>query len=594
MEGETEDLQALDKIVNTIMKHLSFLQYYPPEAASTRSKFIFATIIYIALQPALAVYANWQHWNFNSRVTAIDNLLYSLGILSLSIDVYLLSEKLRTLVNITKSKYKLYGIGSEVGHLSGEEAEILQEKMEIVENKDHKKSAVSKRDENIDLETGKFYDIESENPGKYPKVNFGSKSGNFTAEKDSLGTDFVGGKLKSEESRRAFEGFKLGFGSNLNRTVSESVDVSHHSNDTSAELIIEKSVEILEEKSMEFERSGTTSTGMCKIDNSIKSKMSGFIDEEGKTNLDGSRFNLSTNFNSTTYSRSDYFFEKKRKLVKEITLEGGRRSQTTAKIITYFSISFTFIPLSGFVSYFLGLEPVENLPLPFLIYSPFSFTLNIASFFEYFLLTLIEMFYVYYTSVLATTVHVLQLLSINNLLGEMRLFHLIVQEIGGEFEHGVRSEVNLRLAVRQLVEHHQTIFWKVKALNNGSNFRIFYVNSYVCLQAVFGIFIFLKGEFILKIKYGLMVITIVLMELIFSENGQRLQDEGEELRMALYECNWLGKPAWFTKVLQVMMIRSNNLPKVGLLNLFTLNRNNVTVVIRGAYSYFSLLNKISS
>ncbi|XP_039287586.1 uncharacterized protein LOC120352077 [Nilaparvata lugens] len=180
----------------------------------------------------------------------------------------------------------------------------------------------------------------------------------------------------------------------------------------------------------------------------------------------------------------------------------------------------------------------------------------------------------------------------------MRLFHLNAQEMGRKFESVLdrvqNDDFGLRLAVRELVIHHQTIFRKVRELNNGSNFRIFYVNSYICLQIVFGIFISIKGELILKIKYGLMVITIALCEFIFSENGQRLQDEGEELRLALYECNWIGKPAWFTKVIQILMIRNNNLPKVGLLNLFTLNRNNVTVVIRGAYSYFSLLNNISS
>ncbi|XP_022196952.2 putative odorant receptor 19b [Nilaparvata lugens] len=215
------------------------------------------------------------------------------------------------------------------------------------------------------------------------------------------------------------------------------------------------------------------------------------------------------------------------------------------------------------------------------------------------MMNLVELFYIYYATVLSISGHVMQLLSINNLLVEMRLFHLNAQEIEGEFERvlntvQIQSEARLRLAVRELVIHHQTIFRKVRELNQGCDFRIFYANSYICLQIVFAIFIFMKGGFILKIKYGIMLITLVLVEFIFSESGQRLQDEGEQLRLALYECNWIGKPVWFTKVLQILMIRNNNSPKLGLLNLFTLNRNNVTVVIRGAYSYFSLLNKIST
>ncbi|XP_039296220.1 uncharacterized protein LOC120354078 [Nilaparvata lugens] len=149
------------------------------------------------------------------------------------------------------------------------------------------------------------------------------------------------------------------------------------------------------------------------------------------------------------------------------------------------------------------------------------------------------------------------------------------------------------MMVRELVKHHQTIFRKVEDLNDGFRFRLFYFNAYICLQICLGIFIFMKGEILLKIKYGIILITITIVEFLFSENGQKLQDEGKDLRTALYNCSWQDRPKWFISTLKILMIRNNRLPKIVLFNVFTLNRNNMTVVTRGAYSYFSLLNNFS-
>ncbi|XP_039282053.1 uncharacterized protein LOC111045191 isoform X3 [Nilaparvata lugens] len=548
-------------------------------------------MLFIALQPALAVCTSWQHWNFKSRVSAVDNLIFSLGALCLSIDVYMLSEKLRTLINLTSSQYKLYSIGSRVED-DRKQSEIAGDRrFGILEENTLKKYGEDLVQEKVRSLGGTFTSKEHKRTWVNRENDNGTKVGDSNF--------YYGNHLKEadilEEKTEDFYG--------RNRHI-EVVEM-YHGETKLFEQKDGREDEIINSETREyFNEKGKVSAYFNSVERSKANRMSirnhvscnfkiGPTNEEKLGDMEGSRFGM----NSGKNVHSDYFLKKKQKLIEKVSLEGCRRAGTTANVITSFFSSFTLIPLSGILFYFLRLESVGNLPLPFIIYSPFSFSLNITGFFEYFLLASVELFYIYYTAVLATTVHVIQTLSINNLIGEMRLFHLNAQEIDGVFESvldDVQNELRLRLVVRELAIHHQTIFRKVRDLNYGSDFRIFYANSYICLQIVFGIFIFLKGELILKIKYGLMVITIALLEFIFSENGQRLQDEGEELRQALYQCDWIGKPAWFTKVFQILMIRNNNLPKVGLLNLFTLNRNNVTVVIRGAYSYFSLLNKISS
>ncbi|XP_022191995.2 uncharacterized protein LOC111049045 isoform X2 [Nilaparvata lugens] len=322
---------------------------------------------------------------------------------------------------------------------------------------------------------------------------------------------------------------------------------------------------------------------------------------ESVVNLTKSKFKLET------IDLDSDFLQDKINLVKNITEDVSKNTLYLIYVMLFFFTSFSLIPLSGFIFYLLQLKSAENLSRPFSLHSYFNVPSFIPEFVENLVLTSIELFGIYYTMAVTTNIHALQSLSINILIGDMKLFQLNVEEVDECFEQILKSEKyedapalarktmenKLRLATRNLVIHHIKIFRKVEQLNYGSNFRIFYVNCYMCLQIVFGISIFLKGELINKIKYGFMTITIVIVEYFFSQNGQLLQNEGEQLKMALYDSRWIGKPRWFIRALQILMLRSNKLPKVGLLNIFTLNRNNMTEVIRGAYSYFNLLNKFS-
>ncbi|XP_039296177.1 uncharacterized protein LOC111061708 [Nilaparvata lugens] len=330
-------------------------------------------------------------------------------------------------------------------------------------------------------------------------------------------------------------------------------------------------------------------------------------DTEKFMNVIDSEFMLHRNNESL---KSGEKLGEKSQLVKDMTREGYNMAKTTESVVKYLFISHFTVPIYGLISYLLDFESVEHLPLLFKFYSPFTLTLTSSSIFEYLFLSALQLFYVYYTSILAIAILQMQMLALFHIRIEMKLFHLNVEQINlisigkcgsgsnnlDESEAGENCsdlEIVLSDMLKELAKQHQTIFNNVEQVNSGFKFRLFYFNMFICLQVCLAIFIFLKGKMFLKLKYGVILVTIVIVEFLFSENGQKFQDEGEELRTALYTCNWQNKPRWFTSTLKILMTRNNRLPKISLFNVFTLNRNNMTVVMRGAYSYFSLLNNFS-
>ncbi|RZF35095.1 hypothetical protein LSTR_LSTR009687 [Laodelphax striatellus] len=234
---------------------------------------------------------------------------------------------------------------------------------------------------------------------------------------------------------------------------------------------------------------------------------------------------------------------------------------------------------------------MENLTYSFGFFS-ISTDLFLMSNRTYDLLTMIRskyyLFEVYnYSSLVLFKI---MLLSVNNVLTEMKLFHLNFEEIDmfleekkskgfEDTEQNIEEVDNsLKRIMRHVAIHHQVIFRKVDILNSGLKFRLFYFNTFSCLQICLSIFSFMKGEFTFKMKHGVVIFGVVMNCFFICDLGQRLQDEGEKIRNDLiFGCNWLNKPNWMNKMLLFMMIQNNKLPKLGLFNVFTLNRNNLRV-----------------
>ncbi|RZF47990.1 hypothetical protein LSTR_LSTR002056, partial [Laodelphax striatellus] len=269
------------------------------------------------------------------------------------------------------------------------------------------------------------------------------------------------------------------------------------------------------------------------------------------------------------------------------------------KVIKCVYLGYMTLPVVSITFYLAKLSKIEDLRLPFIIFIPYIYpiTLTFSSIQQYLLSTFITTVYVLYSAILTISVFKIMMLSVNNVLIEMELFRLNFDDLNLYFDYnGMEETSNVRILreniegkdceeesdlkklMTHVTKHHQIIFRKVKILNSGLRFRLLYFNAFSCLQICLSIFSFMKGEATLKIKHGLVILGMIFNSFFFCDLGQKLQDEGEKIRLDLfYGSKWVGCPNWLIKMLFVMMLQSNNLPKIGLYNVFTLNRNNLRV-----------------
>ncbi|XP_022187581.2 uncharacterized protein LOC111046367 [Nilaparvata lugens] len=240
-----------------------------------------------------------------------------------------------------------------------------------------------------------------------------------------------------------------------------------------------------------------------------------------------------------------------------------------------------------------------------IFYNPFtpSPAISFSSFTQYLLILPIELWYIHLSFTLAFVLNESSFLAVDNVVREMKLFQMNLQELNmnaDAIEEQARSTPNttedysrLKVIVRQISIHHQLIYKKVGMLNKGFDFQVMYNNTFICFHLCLAIFCMVKVDLLYKIKYGVSIFAITIISFMYSENGQRLENEGENLRLALYSCSWIGKPSWFCRSLLILVTQNNRIPKLETFKIFTLNRNNLKVVMQAAYSYFSVLTRFS-
>ncbi|XP_039276245.1 uncharacterized protein LOC120349745 [Nilaparvata lugens] len=175
------------------------------------------------------------------------------------------------------------------------------------------------------------------------------------------------------------------------------------------------------------------------------------------------------------------------------------------KILKCLFIGYMTLPAASIISYYLHLSKIEDLRLPFIIFVPklYPISLIFSSIYQYLFSTCLNIIYIFYTAVISLAVFKIMLLSVNNVLIEMKLFHMNFEEIdlflevekGRGFEDmvvGGRVDKRLKEMMRHVVEHHKVIFRKVGILNSGLKFRLFYFNTFSCLQICLSIFSFMR------------------------------------------------------------------------------------------------------
>ncbi|XP_075210783.1 odorant receptor 43a-like [Lycorma delicatula] len=87
-----------------------------------------------------------------------------------------------------------------------------------------------------------------------------------------------------------------------------------------------------------------------------------------------------------------------------------------------------------------------------------------------------------------------------------------------------------------------------------------------------------------------MCVLIFYLMYLFDVSGEKINNEWEKLRNALYGCYWMNKPEWFKKVLLIMISCNNSPMEVKPHGLFVLNLRNFATTINATYSYYNILN----
>ncbi|XP_039292574.1 uncharacterized protein LOC120353339 [Nilaparvata lugens] len=276
--------------------------------------------------------------------------------------------------------------------------------------------------------------------------------------------------------------------------------------------------------------------------------------------------------------------------LEKMEVESVNSANAIKKVLNYVYLNYLLTPVFGLIFYFLKIINLDNLTLPFIIHIPtYNDPFKFENLRHFFLSASFLSIYIIYTAVLTITIFQVSFLSVNNVITEMQLLLLSLKEFNVNFPVGFddgetgKLEENdrknrLKALFNDICEHHQYIFRKIDILNDGYRYRLFYVNTFTCLQLCFALFCLQKGDLGSKVRYGLLSAAVILTNYVFSENGQRLENEGEKLREAFFDCSWIGKPHWLKSSLVILLTRMTKSPKIHSYGIFTLNKNNLKIV----------------
>ncbi|RZF49132.1 hypothetical protein LSTR_LSTR008418 [Laodelphax striatellus] len=320
--------------------------------------------------------------------------------------------------------------------------------------------------------------------------------------------------------------------------------------------------------------------------------------------VDGRYFTTEKDMNSKnkTYykEKMDYIYKTEMKTVSLVN--------KLEKIMACFYTAYMLAPTFGIILYLINMQTLSQVTLPFLFYfsnestsrSPPVFS-SLQTLLPVFIL---ESFYIYMQFVGTFICHTVCILTVSNVSLEIDLFCMNIREISledsfeensADKETSSNHEGEFRLAVRDLVLQHRLIFRKIEAIKNIFLFRLIYGNIFLTIELALLIFCFQKHpDIIQRTKYGIMMIPLLSMLVAYSEYGQIIENQGDKMRIALLEFPWQTKPEWVQSSLRILTIRSNMLPHIPVFNIFKQNRENLSKLMKLAYTYFNLLDRVSS
>ncbi|RZF45704.1 hypothetical protein LSTR_LSTR004999 [Laodelphax striatellus] len=120
-------------VVETILRYLKSPGLYPPDKSGVKGKVTYGIVVYVVVEILFVMALSWHNWDFNARVTALENLNLAVGILNLATEPKLLPDRTAYQVRLMSSKPMLYNLTS-----SDQLISIYKEKEEYAREMENK------------------------------------------------------------------------------------------------------------------------------------------------------------------------------------------------------------------------------------------------------------------------------------------------------------------------------------------------------------------------------------------------------------------------------------------------------------------------
>ncbi|XP_039290256.1 uncharacterized protein LOC120352666 [Nilaparvata lugens] len=309
---------------------------------------------------------------------------------------------------------------------------------------------------------------------------------------------------------------------------------------------------------------------------------------------------------SNENEETDIKSSRKQQMLDEMNKEGMSFLIMAGHSTKCLYISYSFNSIHGMLTYLTGNnQEIEELPKPCIIEIPFQYIApQQDTILHYVLVSVLHCLYLYICYYITATIYVFCVTGYTAVAVELKMFLVRLKELdemylrkilnlderGHEFVDSNFQDV-IGNRVKMLVMDHQRIFRKMNQLSKGNAYMIFYVNAFVCIQICLAIISFQNGAISDKLKCSFRGASIIAFCYVYSEYGQGIQEEFENVRIAMYDLCGYGKPVWIQKTFLILMIRNTHIPQLSFYKTFTNERRNLANVTRAAYSYFNLLNQ---
>ncbi|XP_075215597.1 uncharacterized protein LOC142321414 [Lycorma delicatula] len=154
------------------------------------------------------------------------------------------------------------------------------------------------------------------------------------------------------------------------------------------------------------------------------------------------------------------------------------------------------------------------------------------------------------------------------------------------------EEYNLRIYLKEIIQHHLVIIQAVKDVNKSASVMMYIYNQFCCIELCINLYLgYVVTEKIKRYNYFTTYFLVMCLVGMIGKTGQKLIDKSEKLFRVITEISWINKPIWFKKSIHMMIIQARKPLQIKPVNLFIMNLENTMMIGQASYSYFNLLRR---